>query len=258
MEQLSPSELLQWHIAMGADEAIGDETTYFKTAPVSEAIVAKAPPLLTLPSPLLTDPHTAMQQSRSLVEHVTTRAELEAVVRSFQGLAITRTATNTVFSDGNPAAEVMLIGEAPGASEDAQGIPFCGKSGQLLDRMLACIGRNRQNCYISNVVFWRPPGNRVPTEEELAICLPFVERHIAFIRPKLLILVGSTAASTLLKKQSVSKLRQIQHHYTNNYMDYAVPTYAMFHPSYLLRQPLQKKLAWEDLLTIKHYLLSDY
>jgi uracil-DNA glycosylase family 4 len=260
--ELSKLELLQWYLDVGADETIGESTGFFQAAAASmkpatpPAILPKAPgmPSPAQPSPPAS-PSSAMAEARALADQATTLEALEAAVRNFNGLAIKKTATNTVFSDGNSQARIMLIGEAPGASEDAQGIPFCGKSGQLLDSMLAAIGLDRTQCYITNVLFWRPPGNRRPTEEELDICKPLVERHIALIHPDLLILSGGTATSTLIDKTTgITKLRQKTHRYTNGYMDYSVPTHAVFHPSYLLRQPLQKKLAWEDLLTIKHQL----
>ncbi len=125
-----------------------------------------------------------MSASRQLADNAKTLAELEAAVRAFDGCAIKKTASKTVFCDGNPKAKVMIIGEAPGAQEDIQGIPFCGPSGKLLDAMLAAIGLDRTSVYISNTVFWRPPGNRQPTPEETATCLPFVEKHIALVRPK--------------------------------------------------------------------------
>jgi uracil-DNA glycosylase len=266
MEQ-TPLELLKWYSEVGADEAVGECADFFTASPIEQKAVvnsrpvmpiSQAPSAIVQPSPNaepLMDPKTAASQTKLLADNASTLKELEMAVRNFNGLAIKKTATNTVFSDGNPEAEIMLIGEAPGASEDMQGIPFCGKSGQLLDTMLASIGLNRTNSYISNVLFWRPPGNRRPTDEELEICRPFVERHIALIRPKLLIMVGGTSTSVLIDKSTgITKLRQRSHLYTNSYMDETVPAFALFHPSYLLRQPLHKKLAWEDLQKIKHHL----
>lgn len=150
----------------------------------------------------------------------------------------------------------MIIGEAPGVQEDAQGIPFCGPSGMLLDKMLASIGLSRsENAYISNTVFWRPPGNRTPSPEETAICLPFVEKHIALVNPALLILAGGVATTTLLQKdQSISRLRGKLYDYTNPYLSKPIPTLLTYHPSYLLRSPAQKSLAWQDLLMAKQFL----
>jgi uracil-DNA glycosylase len=181
--------------------------------------------------------------------------ELETAVRAFDGCVIKKTASKTVFADGNPKAKIVIIGEAPGAQEDMQGIPFCGPSGQLLDRMLASIGLDRTKVYISNTVFWRPPGNRQPSMEETAICLPFVEKHIALVNPALLILSGGTATTTLLQRdQSISRLRGKFYEYSNPYLEKPLATAVTYHPSYLLRSPGQKRLAWNDLLMIKNFL----
>jgi uracil-DNA glycosylase family 4 len=180
---------------------------------------------------------------------------LRALVESFNGCDLKKSAINTVFSDGNPEADIMFIGEAPGASEDEQGIPFCGQSGKLLDNIIAAIGLTREkNAYITNTVFWRPPANRKPTPEEIAICRPFVKKHIALIAPKLIIMVGSTAVESLLEiNQPITKLRGEYFEYTNEYMNgRTVRTTVIFHPSYLLRQPSHKKTMWFDLLKIKH------
>lgn len=182
--------------------------------------------------------------------------ELKKAVMSFDGCDLKKTATNTVFGDGASDAKIMLIGEAPGAEEDEQGIPFCGDSGKLLDNMLASIGLTREeNVYITNSVFWRPPANRRPTKEEIALCRPFVEQHIALFKPKLLILIGSTAVTSLLGSDlEISKIRQEYYSYTNEYLTDHIPTTAIFHPAYLMRQPSQKKQAWYDLLKIKEFI----
>lgn len=150
----------------------------------------------------------------------------------------------------------MLIGEAPGANEDMEGIPFCGQSGKLMDEMFAQVDLTRKdNIYITNTIFWRPPGNRKPTPEELQICKPFLEKHIALINPELLVLVGATAVEAILDtKQGITGLRQKFFDYTNTYMNKKVKSTAIFHPSYLLRQPSQKRLTWSDLLFIKNHL----
>jgi uracil-DNA glycosylase family 4 len=183
-------------------------------------------------------------------------ALLRNKVMNFELCTLKHTATNTVFADGAIDAKIMIIGEAPGATEDAQGIPFCGESGKLLDNMLASIGLLRtKNFYITNTVFWRPPGNRRPTDEEIEICRPFVEEHIAIIDPELLILVGSTAVESLLGKHlQISKIRREYYQYTNKYLGRNITTTALFHPAYLLRQPMQKKTTWYDLLKIKAFL----
>ena len=195
------------------------------------------------------------QQARLLAEQATTLAELKQVVCDFEGCSLKKTATNTVFSDGNPSSGIMVIGEAPGANEDAQGIPFCGDSGQLLDNMLATIGLDRTKFYITNAIFWRPPGNRKPSDEEVEICQAFGEKHIAMVAPKVLILVGATAAQSYLNSEAtMTTLRQSTHYYENRYLSAKIPCFVMYHPSYLLRQPGQKKQAWHDLQKINLFL----
>ena len=179
-------------------------------------------------------------------------AALRAALESFDGIALRRTATNLVFADGNPAARVMLVGEAPGADEDRLGLPFVGVSGQLLDRMMAAIGLDRTTFYITNVCFWRPPGNRKPTDAELAAQKPFVERHIELIAPKVLVLVGAAAAQGLLQTtEGITRLRGRWFEYRSPGLPGPIPTLPIFHPAYLLRQPAQKRETWRDLLKLK-------
>ncbi len=177
-------------------------------------------------------------------------------IRAFEGCELKKNSINTVISDGNPNSNIMLIGEAPGATEDELGIPFCGESGKLLDNIISSIGLTRAtNVYISNTVFWRPPDNRKPTDAEIAACKPFVERHIALIQPKLIILVGSTAGSSLLGKDfQISKMRRNFFEYTNQYLSEPIKATAIFHPAYLLRQSSQKKSTWYDVLIIKNFI----
>ena len=263
-------DLLEWHIAAGVDEAVGDEAVNYFNAPTilrrAEGESAGSPPAAPDPvqplrvsqdsSPLHHSPSAAAATSRALADQAMTLAEVEEAVRNFDGCQIKKTASKTVFCDGNPRGGVMIIGEAPGAQEDIQGIPFCGPSGKLLDAMLAAIGLNRaESVYISNTVFWRPPGNRQPSPEETAICLPLVEKHIALANPRLLILAGGTAATSVLRKEtSISRLRGKFYEYTNIYMQAPIPAVVTFHPSYLLRSPQQKALAWDDLLMIQGFL----
>lgn len=185
--------------------------------------------------------------------------DLKIAVMNFNGCDLKKTANNTVFGDGNPDAQIMLIGEAPGAEEDETGIPFCGDSGKLLDNMLASIGLSREkNVYITNTIFWRPPANRRPTREEIELCRPFVEQHIALIKPKLLILIGSTAVTALLGKDlEITKIRQEYYSYSNKYLKEPIMATALFHPAYLIRQPSQKKQAWYDLLKIKEFIAKN-
>jgi DNA polymerase len=168
-----------------------------------------------------------------------------------------KTAANTVFGTGNPEAKIMLIGEAPGADEDRQGEPFVGASGQLLDRMLAAIGLDRGSVYITNMLAWRPPGNRKPTVEEITMCLPFIRRHIELIAPRILVFVGGTSATILLdRRDGITRMRGRWFKYPPNSTDRtggesAIAAMPIFHPAYLLRQPALKRLAWVDLLAIK-------
>lgn len=196
------------------------------------------------------------KRAHQLASAAATLDDLRKAVEAFDGLAIRRTATNTVFADGNPTAPIMLIGEAPGANEDVQGIPFCGDSGQLMDDLFSWAGMSRmENLYISNTIFWRPPGNRRPTPEELAACRPFVEKHIALINPKIVVLVGGTATASILgAKQGISRLRGTYKKYRNEFMDAEVDITAVFHPSFLLRQPLQKRTFWFDILRLKEHM----
>lgn len=259
-------ELLKFQIEMGADENIGNQpinnliakekrSPLPTTKPIQNSPVMPASPAI-IGSNTLASPQKAAEEARALADACKTLAELEKAVRAFDGCSIKKTATNTVFCDGNPKSDIMFIGEAPGAQEDIEGIPFCGESGKLLDNMLKWVGLTRKdNFYITNTIFWRPPGNRKPTPEETAICKPLVEKHIALINPKLLVLVGGTATTALLDtKLGITKLRGKFHEYTNSYLDKTIPVGILFHPSYLLRSPGQKRYAWQDLLSIKHKL----
>lgn len=213
-------------------------------------------------------PAAAAAEAAALAEKATTLDALFDAIRGFEGCSIKRTAMHTVIADGNPAAPVLFIGEAPGAEEDKRGIPFCGASGQLLDRMLASIGLDRTNVYISNTVYWRPPGNRQPNKEELMICAPFVRRLIQLVAPKLIVAVGGTASSALLQtEQGITKLRGKPHRYPAGALANAdqtageggdgLPCFVLFHPSYLLRQPAHKALAWRDLLQIRAWMAQN-
>lgn len=256
-------KILQWYIEAGVDEIILDtpqdrflevpptpasmNQSINKTSPAS----VSSPALKPLPSALA----GAQLEARALADAATSIIELENAIRSFNGCALKRTATNTVFADGDPSSEIMFIGEAPGADEDRRGIPFCGVSGQLLDAMIKAIRLDRTTAYITNTVYWRPPGNRQPSREELSICEPFVQKHIALVNPKLLVCVGGVAASHLLDTNTgVTRLRGKMHSYRTPYMDKDIPAAVLFHPSYLLRSPAQKRLAWQDLLAIKAFL----
>jgi DNA polymerase len=189
---------------------------------------------------------------------VSTLDALRQAVENFEGCVLKQTALNTVFADGNPQARVMVVGEAPGADEDRQGKPFVGLSGQLLDAMLAAIGLNRTTVYISNIVPWRPPGNRPPTPDEIRACLPFIERHISLVHPEILVMLGATAAKALLKtQQGITRLRGQWVAYTNPYLGDVIQGLPTFHPAYLLRSPGQKAAVWKDLQKLKHKIQGD-
>jgi len=176
---------------------------------------------------------------------------LREAVERFDGCALKVTAKSTVFAAGAPDAPVMLIGEAPGRDEDLEGLPFVGRSGQLLDRMLNSIGLDRgTNAYITNVIFWRPPGNRTPTPEEAAVCAPFLLRHIELKQPKVLVLLGGTPVKHILNiEEGITRTRGRWGRYVANGSE--IPALPMFHPAYLLRQPNAKRQAWMDLLSLK-------
>jgi uracil-DNA glycosylase len=259
--------LLRWYVEMGADEAIGDEA-WNRLAPPRLAPSAGRMPSATAPAPTTAQPvrpvpaapppalseslGEAAQSARRLAAGADTVEALAALVGEFDGCPLKRTATNTVFIDGNPAAAVMIIGEAPGADEDRIGRPFVGRAGQLLDRMLAAINLDRTGVLITNIVYWRPPGNRTPIAAEIASCLPFVFRLIALVRPKVLVLSGGTAAGALLPQgQGITRLRGRWFDLAVPGLDHSVPTLPMFHPSFLLRTPERKREAWRDLLSLR-------
>lgn len=198
----------------------------------------------------LTDIKTSLILDEPNLDDVNTLEELKEKMSSFKGCDLYKSATNMVFSDGNPNSKIMLIGEAPGHDEDIQAKPFVGRSGKLLDKMLESISLNRNKVYIANIIPWRPPSNRRPTEEEISTCLPFVLKHIEIIKPKALMLLGSTATFALLKNtESISKIRGKWVNLTVNKI--TVSTIPTFHPAFLLRQPGQKKHVWADLQSLR-------
>lgn len=196
-----------------------------------------------------------IQTAKDAADACKTLKDLEKAVKDFDGCALKKMATNTVFADGDPKSPIMIIGEAPGNHEDLQGIPFCGDSGKLLNEMFKAIGYKREDLYITNTLFWRPPGNRRPTEDELAMCKPFVEKHIALLKPKLIVLMGATAMVDVLGiNDPISKVRGKFYDYKNNLLDKPIKSTTLFHPSYLMRQSGKKREAWADLLMIKEFL----
>lgn len=263
--------LLRWQWEMGVDEAIGDAAPDRRgvsappLAPIQAPAAARAAPggarPATIPppppDPAATAAEIAESSARALAARCTNLEELRAVMDGFTLCPLRATANSTVFADGIVGARVMLVGEAPGHEEDVQGLPFVGRSGQLLDRMLAAIGLSRTDAdrgvYIANVLPWRPPGNRPPTTQEIAMCLPFIERHIALAAPEILVFLGGAAAKSLFDtEEGIMRLR-------GKWRDYAppgwqgapIPAMPTLHPAYLLRQPAQKAAAWRDLLAVR-------
>ncbi|MFN4014988.1 MAG: uracil-DNA glycosylase family protein [Reyranella sp.] len=257
--------LLRWYVDHGIDETIGEEAIDRFALPPPAAVAAVASPAVpAAPTPIrapiappvarppvpLESPQLA-EDARTVAQQANTIAELEEAVRAFEGCALKRTAKNTVFADGVAGAPVMIVGEAPGADEDRLGKPFVGVSGQLMDRMFAAIGMSRErDLYITNILFWRPPGNRTPTLSEQAICLAFTRRHIELARPKILVLAGGTAVKAVLNTtEGITRLRG---KWTNLALDDGseVPALPTFHPAYLLRTPASKRQSWADLLSL--------
>ena len=255
--QLSDEEILAWYVENGVDEAL---------AATPQNRLDEAPATLSSPRPApvpvadIKGSAAAKVDALAAARAAQTLDELRAAVAAFDGLAIRKTATNMVFSDGNPKARVMVIGEAPGADEDKQGKPFVGVSGQLLDKMLAAIGLSREAedpgkaAYISNILNWRPPGNRTPSPAEIDICLPFIERHIALAQPEVILLMGGVAAKALLNTdEGITRLRGKVTTYqplTAEIGGRDVVCIPTFHPSFLLRTPVKKREAWADLLLL--------
>ena len=195
-------------------------------------------------------PDAAIMAAREAAKRAQNLDELRQLLENFEGCALRATATQLVFADGNPEAGVMFVGEAPGYEEDISGRPFVGRSGKLLDLMMEAIGLDRTRAYIANVVPWRPPGNRTPTPQETAICLPFIRRQIELADPKILVCLGQPATATLLgTKEGITRTRGRWFRFDTGSRE--TRAIATLHPAYLLRQPLQKRLAWRDFLAIK-------
>lgn len=291
-ETLAGRRLLQWYLEAGVDETIQDEAVdrYAVAAEKSRAAPAPERPapgmadVAAAPMPAAARPterpaipsrdavsrdaisrdrptpggDEAVRSAVALCQAADSVAALRDALLGFDGCALAKTATNLVLCDGNPEAAVMFVGEAPGAEEDRQGLPFVGASGKLLDRMLASIGLDRTRAFISNTVFWRPPGNRTPTTQEMAICMPFLERLIELVDPRILVTLGGPAAKSVLAENAgVSKLRGRWFSYSTPRLPRPIPATAMYHPAYLLRSPAQKRDAWRDLLALKKRLETE-
>lgn len=247
---------LQWLLEAGAGEAIGEvPVNRLVAAPATAPAQLRQPPMPPRPSAPIRAPAPSPEgdgigNAQTAAAAATSLAELKAALEAFDGCALKRTATNTVFADGTPAGGILFIGEAPGRDEDRSGKPFVGRAGQLLDKMLLSIGLDRNvNAYITNVINWRPPDNRDPSPEEAAQCLPFLRRHIELAQPQVIVLLGAVAARHVIGgTEGIMKLRGRWKEYRVG--DRMVPLMPTLHPAYLLRQPAHKKLAWRDLQAI--------
>lgn len=255
LDYYSARALLEWQIELGATEAILDAPVNRYEAPAqSPARAAASQAAQALPEAKPTvDP---VKEAMALAKSTQDLAGLKAAMASFEHCDLRRGARSLVFSDGNPAARVMIIGEAPGRDEDRIGKPFVGRAGQLLDRMLAAIDLSREAesadtaTYITNVLPWRPPQNRDPKPDEIAMLMPFVQRHVELVKPEVLVLMGNIACQGVLGKRGITRLR-------GEWSEaFGLPTLPMFHPAYLLRSPHAKRDAWADLLELKARLLS--
>jgi DNA polymerase len=252
-------QLLAFYLEAGVDCALTDEPVNR----LSDPDVAPAPRHAAQPEPVRTipaaipaprvevapAPEAAIASAREAARTAPSLEALRALLETFDGCALKFTATRLVFADGNPQARIMFVGEAPGREEDLEGLPFVGRSGKLLDRMIAAIGLDRNSAYIANVIPWRPPGNRTPTPQETQICLPFIQRQVELVNPDVLVTLGNPSTQTLLStREGIMKTR-------GKWFDYDTGTrviraLATFHPAYLLRSPSYKRMAWQDLLSV--------
>lgn len=242
--------LLDWQAELGATEAICDAPVDRYALPDKQEAPARAKAPVNAAAPTAPPAKTdAVQEARRMAAAAQDLEGLRAALEGFEHCALKRGARNLVFSDGIAGAPVMIVGEAPGRDEDREGRPFVGRAGQLLDRMLAAVDMGRAETdapvYITNVLPWRPPQNRDPSAEEIAMMRPFLERHIALAQPKVLVVMGNISAQALLGKRGITRLRG---HWTEVE---GLPVLPMFHPAYLLRAPAAKREAWADLLSLK-------
>ena len=246
--------LLDWQIELGVTEAICDAPVNRYEVP--EKVAKPAAATAQTPPPAAAPAADPVQEARAAAQNAGSLEALQNAMAAFEHCDLKRGARNLVFADGNPAARVMIIGEAPGRDEDREGKPFVGRAGQLLDRMLAAIGLDRhaddaaKAVYITNVLPWRPPQNRDPKPEEIAMMLPFVQRHVDLVQPDIVVLMGNSSCQAGLGKRGITRLRGQWHE------AYGRPALPMLHPAYLLRQPQAKREAWADLLTLKARLES--
>ena len=259
-------DLLDFYAEAGVDALVGEEPVdrfaaepspplARATQPIARELEIKGRAVASPPPAPLAAPEEAAMAARAAAKSAKTLDELRAILDKFDGCALKATATRLVFADGNPAARVMLVGEAPGRDEDIEGLPFVGRSGKLLDRMLAAIGLDRTSVYIANIVPWRPPGNRTPTPQETSICLPFIKRQIELANLEILICLGKPSMQTLLGiNEGIRAARGRWRQYDTGTR--TIRAMATFHPAYLLRSPNEKKFAWRDMLALKKALAS--
>jgi uracil-DNA glycosylase len=255
------AQLLAFYLEAGVDCALGDEPVDRLTEPEVVAAAPRQPQPAsaprTTPAPALPlgradaapAPDVAIASAREAARTAPTLEALRELMHKFDGCALKSTATQLVFADGNPKARIMFVGEAPGRDEDIEGLPFVGRSGKLLDRMIAAIGLDRTKVYIANVIPWRPPGNRTPTPQETLVCLPFIQRQIELVDPDVLVTLGNPSTQTLLgTREGIMRTRGKWFDYdTGSRTIRALPT---FHPAYLLRSPAYKRFSWQDLRAI--------
>jgi uracil-DNA glycosylase family 4 len=258
------SQLLTFYLEAGVDCALSEEPidrlsdsgqgeALKAASPAAETFAVRAPrPLPTsvvsTAEPMLA-PDAAIATAREAARTAASLEILRDMLEKFDGCALKSTATRLVFADGNPKARIMFVGEAPGRDEDIEGLPFVGRSGKLLDRMIASIGLDRTKVYIANVIPWRPPGNRTPTPQETQICLPFIQRQIELVDPDILVTLGNPSTQTLLStREGIMKTRGRWFNYDTGTRE--IRALATFHPAYLLRSPSYKRLSWQDLRAI--------
>ncbi len=257
-------ELLAFYLEAGVDCALSDEPVNWlaedlaaaeqpAAKPVQFRTANVAPPpqrILAEPAP---PPDAAIASAREIAPTAASLQDLRTLLEGFDGCALKATATRLVFADGNPQARIMFVGEAPGRDEDLEGLPFVGRSGKLLDLMMASIGLDRTSAYIANIIPWRPPGNRDPSPQETQICLPFIRRQIELVDPDILVCLGKPSSQAVLDvKDGIMKTRGKWIEYTTGTRK--IRAMATFHPAYLLRQPIYKRLTWQDLRAIKRAL----
>jgi uracil-DNA glycosylase family 4 len=247
-------DVLRWWAAAGVDVLYSDAPRDRLAERPASPVRAPATPSTLIPPVALSPPDAAARSAAQWAAEATTLEELREAMLRFEGCALKKTATQLVFADGAPGASIMIVGEAPGADEDRIGRPFVGRAGQLLDRMLASIGLDRRQVYIANVVPWRPPGNRTPTPQETAICLPFIRRQIALCAPRVLVTMGNPSTQTLLGvKDGITRIRGTWRPYEIE-PGRTIPALPTLHPAYLLRSPAAKRLSWLDLRALRRAL----